>query len=251
MNAEERLREIVPDGSAPRLVEPGIYSLSPADASANEYDRLFGAFYDLVACNRVYNRIVWGYSIGLYHALCLEALGSSSGWMLDAGCGSLAFTARAYLASGDRPVVLLDQSLRLLRMARERLARAGGRVPDNMVFVHGDALRLPFRAGSFESVLSLNLLHVLDDPTRALREMRNALTGGGKTWCTTLVRSGRSGDWYLDRLAASKYLVRRNVEQVAAFFDAAGLEHREAITGNLAVIRANAGTERAFRGGSG
>ncbi len=240
MTAEERLHEVVPDPSALQLIEPNTYSLSSPEAHTNTYDRIFGTVYDLVACNRVYNRLVWGYQVTQYHSLCLEALGSSSGWVLDAGCGSLAFTARAYLTSAQRPVVLLDQSLSLLRMARERLSRLNGSVPENMVFMHGDVFRLPFRPGSFDSILSLNLLHVLDDPTQALSEMKNALTEGGKIWCTTLIQSARLADWYLDRLAASKLLVPRNAGQVAAFFDATGLEHRETVSGNLAVIRANA-----------
>ncbi len=240
MTAAERLHEVVADPSALRLIEPSIYALSAPDENVNAYDRIFGAAYDLVACSRLYNRLVWGYSTASYHDLCLEALGSSSGWMLDAGCGSLAFTARAYVAARGRPIVLLDQSLRLLRIARERVASMNGDVPGNLVFLHGDALRLPFRPGSFDSILSLNLLHVLDDPTRALREARNALSASGKLWCTTLVRGSGLADWYMHRLAASRLIVPRSAGEVTAFFDSAGLVHRESVAGSLATIRASA-----------
>lgn len=55
-----------------------------------------GTFYDLVLCNRFYNRLVWGYSITDYASLTRDALESTNGWVLDAGCGSLAFTAKTY-----------------------------------------------------------------------------------------------------------------------------------------------------------
>lgn len=45
-----------------RLVEPNIYSVFPNDEVGNSYENKFGNFYDLVACNSLYNRIMWGYS---------------------------------------------------------------------------------------------------------------------------------------------------------------------------------------------
>ncbi len=240
MNAGEQLPKLILNKTDLRLVEPGIYSLDPHGENANAYDRLFGSVYDLVACNRLYNRIVWGYETAKYHNLCLDALESSTGWVLDAGCGSLAFTARAYVACPVRPVVLLDQSIHLLRMARQRLIKLNGTVPQNMVFVRGDVLHLPFKPSSFDSILSLNLLHVLESPVAALIELRKVLAQRGTLHCTTLVKSDRFADRYLDRLAASKLLVPRHAEQVAEFFDKAGLDKMYSISGSLATIRAKA-----------
>ncbi len=234
---EERLSEVISKEAVLRAVEPHIYSLTPPGDNTNEYDGSFGAVYDLVACSGLYNRLVWGYRTSLYHSLCLDALGASSGWMLDAGCGSMAFTARTYAASSaKRPVVLLDQSINLLKMARRRLIQVNGSVPENMVFLHGDVARLPFEQKSFTTVLALNLLHVLPDPATPLRQFRRILTEGGALTCTTLVKNTRLADRYLDRLAKAGMVQPRSIDQVLAFFDEAGMQHRHTTEGNLATI---------------
>ena len=89
------MREIISEDLTLNLVEPNIYSVySPGDMLGS-YDK-FGAatIYDVVACNRFYNWLMWGYSTKDYATLCKESLASSSdGWVLDLACGSLAFTA--------------------------------------------------------------------------------------------------------------------------------------------------------------
>lgn len=231
-----RLSEVIRGDVTLRAVEPHIYSLAAPGDETNEYDGVFGAVYDRVACSGLYNRLVWGYRTRVYHSLCLDALRASSGWMLDAGCGSLAFTARTYAASATRPVVLLDQSVSLLRMAKRRLVQANGRVPGNVVFLHGDVLRLPFAPGTFTTVLALNLLHVLPALPAALREFRRILTEDGGLTCTTLVKGARLADRYLDRLAKAGLLRPRSIDQVLASFDEAGMQHTHGVEGNLAII---------------
>ena len=146
---EERLCEIIPEDVKLRVVEPHIYSLFSPGENTNAYDRM-GSIYDTVACNRWYNRLVWGYWISEYHSLCLRAFGSSAdGWVLDAGCGSLAFTARAYVSYSARPVVFLDQSIKLLLLAKSRLIKLNGKVPDNMVFLHGGCAEIALQTEEF------------------------------------------------------------------------------------------------------
>lgn len=188
---EKRLSEIIPKDVSLRLVEPHIYSLYSHGENTSSYDRIFGAIYDLVACNRFYNRFVWGYWTTDYHPFCLDALRSSTkGWVLDAGCGSLAFTAKTYINYSGRPVVLLDKSINMLMVAKSRLVKLSGKVPDNMVFLHGDVLQLPFKPKSFGTVISLNLLHVLEDVKKLLQELRNVLMDGGTISLTTLRKIG-------------------------------------------------------------
>jgi len=43
-----------------------------------------------------------------------------------------------------------------------------------------DAMDLPFRAGAFDVVLSIHVLHLVDDHRRALREARRVLRRGGR-----------------------------------------------------------------------
>lgn len=88
-----------------RPVEPHIYSVLPDRGAANEYDARFGCLYDRVACNPLSNRLIWGYPVGQLASFARDALHSSSeGAVLDLGCGSLAFTAGAYVRCSDRTV---------------------------------------------------------------------------------------------------------------------------------------------------
>ena len=235
---EERLFEVLSKDVSLRIVEPHMYSLYSAGEDINiSYDKRFGAFYDLVACNRFYNRLVWGYWTSDYYFLCLDALRSSTdGWVLDAGCGSLAFTAKAYVNYSERPIVLLDQSLKLLKIAKSRLVKLHGKVPANIVFLHGDALQLPFKPKSFSTVISLNLLHVLEDVNKVLFELRNILADGGTISLSTLIENNRVADKYLHMWGKAGEVVPRNAKQLFAVFDALNMPIEYRIKGNLAFI---------------
>ena len=220
-----------------RLIEPHIYSVFQDIEVANPYDTQFGYIYDWVACNPLYNRLIWGYSITKFASLAHDALTSSSKeYVLDLGCGSLAFTARTYSEYSDRPVVLLDQSLKMLRLARSRLTRLNGKVPDNMVFLHADALQLPFQPKSFHTIISLNLLHCLDDIKKLLIGLKDVLSDNGRMYFTTLVKSNRPADRYLKALANAGKLVSRNIDQLRAAFEQLHMPIRYDLLGNMVFI---------------
>lgn len=239
MMDEERLAEIISDDVKIRLIEPHLYSVYPQGSMPGLYDS-FGAstIYDIVACNRFYNRLMWGYSVKDYFTLCEKALySSSSDWVLDIACGSLAFTAKLYAKYDKRPVLLLDQSLKLLRKAKSRLIKSCGKVPDNMVLMHADALQLPFIDEIFGAIISLNLLHCLKDIKPALSEMKRVLTSDGTAALTTLVISPtRWSNRYLNRLAGSGFLVSRSVDNLMSEFNDLDIEVKAKIRGNLLFI---------------
>jgi SAM-dependent methyltransferase len=232
---EKRLSEVFIEDVSLRLVEPNIYSLY-SHGEASSYDR-WGGVYEAVACNRFYNRLVWGYWTSEYHSLCTDALRSlTDAWVLDAGCGSLAFTAKTYLEYSCRPVILLDQSLRMLMSAKSRLVKLNGRVPDNMVFLHGDVLQLPFKPKSLGTVISLNVLHALKDAEGMLQGLRKATLDEGSISLTTLAANNRLADRYLYKLGAAGALVPRSRNQLLAVFDALEMPVKYRIKGNLAFI---------------
>ncbi len=71
---EAVLSEFFSKGASFRLIEPHIYSLLPDTETGSSYDKSFGNIYDWVACNPLYNRIVWGYSTGRFAELANDAL---------------------------------------------------------------------------------------------------------------------------------------------------------------------------------
>ena len=221
-----------------RAVEPNIYSVLPDNESGNEYDSQFGFIYDLVACNPIYNRLIWGYSVRIFSQTASEALHSSpDGHVLDIGCVSLAFTAKTYSPYGERLVVLVDQSLKMLRMAKSRLSKENGSVPDHLVFLHADAIKLPFQENTFTTILSENLLHCLGDTALLLKQLKTILSKNGKMYFTTLVKSNRWADKYLQALADRDKLISRSVDDHKEIFKQVGLAAKYETMGNLLLIR--------------
>ncbi|MFZ5906396.1 MAG: class I SAM-dependent methyltransferase [Nitrospirota bacterium] len=235
MHIHERLREIMPDTAVMRNVEPHIYSFFPEHTVAS-YDR-FGGIYDVVACNRIYNKLVWGYSLSEYQHLCADALQSSQDeWVLDAGCGSLAFTGKTYMQHQGRPVVLLDRSVRMLKLAKTRIIKLNGTVPETLLFVQGDIAHLPFRDKSICTIIALNVLHAVDDAKGMLGELRRVMGEGGSISLTTLVKNKRIADWYIDKLGERECLMPRSFTQLLHVLENIALPVQYLLKGNLAIV---------------
>jgi ubiquinone/menaquinone biosynthesis C-methylase UbiE len=234
---EAFLHEIKREDVHVREVEPHLYSVYPETENVGSYDRISG-IYDRIACNRIYNRIMWGYSTSEYHTFCSRSLADASdGWVLDAGCGSLAFTAETYVQYAVRPVVLLDQSIRMLRMAMRKIMRLRGSIPPNMIFLHADALDLPFRHKSFKTIICLNLLHIFNDVRPFLNELKEMTTSSGCTMSfTTLVLNNRLSDAYLKALANAGALVARSPENLVKSFSDVAIPVNLTMKGNLAFL---------------
>jgi ubiquinone/menaquinone biosynthesis C-methylase UbiE len=234
---EGKLSELLLDEVRLTIIEPHLFSVYSSYDIHNSYDKSFGALYDIIACNRFYNRLVWGYWTSAFHSFCVDALRSSTnGWVLDAGCGSLAFSAKVYVRHTDRPVIFLDQSIKLLRLAISRIVRLNGNIPQNIVFVHGDALQLPFKPKNFSVIISLNLLHVIEDIQKVLFGLRNILTENGIISFTTLIENNRFADKYLHMWGKAGELFPRNINQLTSVLDALGMSVKQQIEGNMAFI---------------
>jgi len=234
-----KLSEIISEDVSLNLVESDIYSVYSTGESPGSFDT-FGAsaIYDAVACNRFYNRLMWGYSIKDYATLCDDILNSSSdGWVLDLACGSLAFTSEVYANYSNRPVVFLDQSLKLLRKGKIRIEKLKRNIPENVFFLHADALQLPFKDSIFNTVISLNLLHCIDDVETALKEIKRVLTSDGNSVITTLVQSSRWSNRYLNMLSESGALISRSFDEILSTFDDLEMKISHKVKGNLAFIK--------------
>ncbi len=239
MSVTHILSEIISEDVTLNLVEPDIYSVYSIGDSPGAYDSIGAStVYDMVACNRFYNWLMWGYSVKDYAILCEDSLASShEGWVLDLACGSLAFTAEIYANCSNRPVVFLDQSLKLLRKGKFRIEQLKGNLPENMFFLHADALQLPFKANIFHTVISLNLLHCIDDIKTALKEIKRVLIDGGNFALTTLVQSRRWSNRYLNMLAGSGALISRNPDELLSAFNEMEMQVTHKVKGNLAFIK--------------
>jgi 2-polyprenyl-3-methyl-5-hydroxy-6-metoxy-1,4-benzoquinol methylase len=101
--------------------------------------------------------------------------------ILDAGCavGGIAYR----MARAGARVVALDLNAHRLSMGRTILAMLGARVP----LLRANCLRLPFRDGSFDKVLSANVFEHIDPDERgaAIEEVWRVLRPGGYAFIYT------------------------------------------------------------------
>jgi len=97
----------------------------------------------------------------------------------DLGCGTGNCTE--LLAPWVERVVAVDRSAAMLEGARARLTNAS--VPtDHIEFVEGELSELPLASGSVDAAVCMLVIHHIDEPVVALREIRRVLTserGGG------------------------------------------------------------------------
>lgn len=205
-------------------VEPGIWQQCGVGADGAQYDSI-GDAYHQVAGLEIYHRVFWGVSTREYREFAQAALTAcGEGVLLDAGCGSMLFTARAHQANERGAVIGTDASLKMLRLARARVAPYEDL--RRVAFLKANVLRTPFRPGVFDVVICLHVAHVLADLEGLLGEVRRVLKPGGTLFLTSVVMVDHWRDRYL------RFLFGRGVM--------ASPRRREDI---LAAIRAQFGTE--------
>ncbi len=106
---------------------------------------------------------------------------------LEVACGDGGFTS--LFVSKARHLVATDLEEAMCRVARERLSTW-----PHAEVRQADLFDLPFGEKSFDTVLALNILHVLPNRTGALREMRRMLREGGRLLLMDFGTDGMSFD---------------------------------------------------------
>ena len=200
MSTEVVINEVLAHNRVVRLIEDDIYSVLPDISQPHHYDRR-ASVYDWLVGSRLYNTIMWGSAPRDYVIFARQAIESSQdGKFLDAGCGSLLFTASTYVQT-DRQIIAFDQSLAMLRRARRRLLTVAGRVPPHIILLQADLSDLPFRSASFHTILCLNVLHQFAAATALLQNLERLLADEGHLFLTSLISNDRFiGDHYLSAL---------------------------------------------------
>lgn len=93
---------------------------------------------------------------------------------LDVGCGSGAYTFGA--AALGAHCIGIDPGVGNISFARKIAKRTGA---IGVLFRKGSAYKLEFAAGIFDFVICIGVLHHLEDPEQALREMHRVLKPSG------------------------------------------------------------------------
>ena len=105
--------------------------------------------------------------------------------VIDVGCGPGNYTRYLAEAAGGGLVVGIDASEAMVAAAAQQSSRA------NSAYLRGDACALPFEDGTFDAACSAGVIHLLEEPMRALREIVRVLAPGGRV---ALVATCAKGD---------------------------------------------------------
>ena len=116
-------------------------------------------------------------------ARLLMALSPGDG-VLDVACGTGGFTRDFARAVGPMGLVVgLDASETMLRRAVDETSL------DQVAYVRGDVVDMPFRDQSFDAVCCFAALNLFADPMAALDSMTRMLTPGGRIALFTSCRT--------------------------------------------------------------
>ncbi|SHF48391.1 Methyltransferase domain-containing protein [Caldanaerobius fijiensis DSM 17918] len=85
-------------------------------------------------------------------------------------------------------VVSIEYDRSVLERTRQRLREAG---IDNILFVNGDAHKMPFLDNTFDAVVTYNAMHHMNDYKKVLDEMMRVCKNEGKLLITELNQRGK------------------------------------------------------------
>ena len=106
--------------------------------------------------------------------------------VLECACGTGFLSA--VIAKSCRSLTATDLSQKMLAKARQNCASFG-----NVSYEAADIGCLPYPDGIFDKVVAGNVIHLLDDPYGALREMNRVVKDGGKLIIPTYMNRDASG----------------------------------------------------------
>lgn len=117
----------------------------------------------------------------------LSSRGFRNGRILDAGCG---FGGTAIVLAKQFPdgeIVGIDLSEPLLRLANQTAQAAG--LEQRVKFELGDVEKIQYADHSFDAVLNINMVHIVENPVQMLNEIARVLVPAGFLFIADLRRS--------------------------------------------------------------
>ena len=106
--------------------------------------------------------------------------------VLECACGTGMLSAP--VAGVCRHLTATDFSENMLKRAKKNC-----RESDNISFTQADIMNLPFEDNSFDKVVAANVIHLHDEPMKALCELRRVCRNGGQLIIPTYINRTKGG----------------------------------------------------------
>lgn len=144
-------------------------------------------FWDRVAC--VYDIFANIINRKANKSLCaeVEKLILPQSDVLECACGTGLLTK--VIAPRCKSVVATDFSAKMLKRAKRKCKKYG-----NARFEFADILNLPYAGESFDTVVAANVIHLLDEPLKALGELNRVCKTGGTIIIPTYMNQTEKGN---------------------------------------------------------
>lgn len=143
-------------------------------------------FWDNVAC--VYDIFANFINRKANKKLCfaVESLIDSTDDVLECACGTGLLSG--VIAKRCKSLIATDFSLKMLKRAKKKYGKFG-----NVKFEYADILHLGYPDKSFDVVVAANVIHLLDEPYAALRELDRVCRNGGRIIIPTYMNQTEKG----------------------------------------------------------
>jgi len=183
------------------------YNITEIEENIFEVEKLFNGKYDIQAVqydklisNGLYNRIMWGNTPKNYSDFCKKGLKSNNeGIIADIGCGTLSFTYKTYTEFYKKNLYLCDLSYEMLKIGKNRIENICEDM-SSITFLRLNALDMPFRDNTIQTVFSFGLFHIFENPSYLLQEIVRVLKPKGKLFLTSLCTDRKLSAKYLNLL---------------------------------------------------
>ena len=143
-------------------------------------------FWDKVAC--VYDIFANVINRKANKMLCaeVEKLILPHNEVLECACGTGLLTK--VIAPRCKSIIATDFSVKMLKRAKKKCKKYS-----NARFEFADVLNLPYKDERFDTVIAANVIHLLDEPLKALGELKRVCKSGGTIIIPTYINKTQKG----------------------------------------------------------
>ncbi|MBE6063432.1 MAG: class I SAM-dependent methyltransferase [Clostridium butyricum] len=106
--------------------------------------------------------------------------------VLECACGTGLLST--VIAERCRSLIATDFSVNMLKKARKNCARY-----DNVTFKQANIMSLEYKNEEFNKVVAANVIHLLDEPVKAIQELDRVCKVGGSIIIPTYMNTNNSG----------------------------------------------------------